>query len=318
MLFEKQCECAGTPRNPGQSGCLTEATRDVYKIYCHYYDADGNINAIPAGTVLNEAFITGKLNETDPTKRWYITPRIENLQAPQPEAETETIGNKDLKTGEEIKQPETYEHVKNDANPALLAFYDSIDCITLGEFAITRTGQVTGMNDGEGNLIPVKIENDTMSAQYGKPVQGTTQKVYVSYMVDELENDANRDLIDPSTIEYSALKWFNKQPQEVIAYKVSATTTALTVNLQKMFGGVNFKSPAKGFVTADVSPDLGVTTGEVFNKTTGLNVAGTLAEGDNGQYVFTYGVAISTSDVVEFTIFKEGYNMRTFTSEPAS
>ena len=48
------------------------------------------------------------------------------------------------------------------------------------------------MNDGNGNLIPMKLQGETLSAQYGAAVKGSLQKMKVSMLLDELENKANR------------------------------------------------------------------------------------------------------------------------------
>ncbi len=41
-------------------------------------DSDGNLNKVPAGTIIDDTFISGKVNETDKTKRWYPIMGIEN------------------------------------------------------------------------------------------------------------------------------------------------------------------------------------------------------------------------------------------------
>ena len=117
-LFTNGCECASVLVGTGAISCMPEVTRDSYKIYLHYYGSDGSINNIPSGTALTEAYIVGKLEETDYRDRWYITPKIENQAVPVSEMESETIGNQSFMTGEEIKQAETFEHVKSSANPA--------------------------------------------------------------------------------------------------------------------------------------------------------------------------------------------------------
>jgi len=307
------CACSGTLYNMGMLSCVPQATRDAYKIYVPYYDSTGAINKITAGTVLNEAFILAKINHADPSKRWYITPKIEAQEAPAPEKENETIGNQTYMTGEDIKQPETFQHVRKTANPALLAFYDSTDCITFGEFSISRTGQLKGMNDGEGNLIPIKLQDGSLSATYSKPVPGQSQKVNVTRTDDELENDAFLDFIDPSQIAYSALLWPLKSAIEIIPYIVSKTTSAIVFMAQSM-GSVGYKSPITAIVTADIVSSSTGLTGRVFNVTEDSDSAGTLTyDATLKQYTFTYSTAITSADEVVLAITKSGYHMRSET-----
>ena len=315
MLFSIECQCEGSPLNPGQPGCVPIVGRDKFPIFFEYTNSDGELNGVPAGTVLNEAFLIAKLNQTDKTKRWYVFPEMFNIASPPSENETEDIDGVPVPTGEEIKQASTFEHIGKDANPALKAAYDSIKCEDLGVIFGTYSGQLNGMSDGLGNLVGVHIKSGTLSAQYAAPVKGSVQKMMVSYIVDDLENDANRDFIASNSIAYPVKNWFTNQPLEIIPLEISSTITAATFSLNSLYGLANKKSPITGIVTADISPDLGVTTGEAYNVTAAANEAGTLAESGTipGQYVFTYTAPITASDVVEIDVFKEGYHMATLT-----
>lgn len=311
MSFLTQgCACASVAYNPGMLSCVPVATRDAFKIYVSYYDSTGAINKVPAGTVINQAYITAKLNHTDPTVRWYITPKIENNTPAPAEMETESIGNQTFSTGEDIKQAETFEHVRKDANPALVAFYDSIACVTMGEFSISRSGQLKGMNDGEGNLIPKKLQDGSLNASYVPALPGQTQRIMVTRTDDELENDSFVDFIDVDQIAYSALKWRLLQPVELTPYILSATATAIVFKLQTT-GSVGYKAPATGFVTADVvSSDTG-STGKVYNVTEDADVTGTLTyDATLQQYTFTYGTAVTVADEVVLAITKTKYHMQ--------
>lgn len=315
MLFSIECQCEGSPLSPGQPGCVPIVGRDKFPIFFEYTDSTGALNGVPAGTVLDETFLVDKLNETDQTKRWYVFPEMFNIASPPSENETEDIDGVPVPTGEEIRQVSTFEHVKKDANPAIKAAYDSLKCEDLGVIFGTYSGQLNGMNDGNGNLVGIHIKSGTLSAQYSAPVKGAVQKMMVSYIVDDLENDANRDFISSANIAYPIKNWFTNQPLEVIPFEVSnAAATTIVFRLNSLYGQVDFKSPVEGILTADISPDLGVTTGEVYNETTALNVAATLVESstDPGLYTLTLGVAQTAADIIAIDIFKSGYNMSTF------
>lgn len=289
--------------------------RDKFIILFDYIDSDGNYNGIPNGTVVNQAWITAKLNHTDVTKRWYVFPEIFALEAGVPENETEEIDGIAFPTGEEIKQAFSYQHVKEEATPALKAVYDSMKCRDLGMLTVTISGQVAGMNNG-GDLIGIHLQQGTVSAQYKQPVKGEVQKIMVSAVVDELENDANRDYIDASNIAYSAKKWFALQPIEIVLREVSqAGQDEIVFRLNKMYGSLADKTPVTGIVTNDFSPDFGVTDGFVYNLTDTANVAATVVEdtNDEGLYTMTLASPQTVGDEIEINIFKEGYHMQTVT-----
>jgi hypothetical protein len=315
MSFEIECRCAGQPLNPGQAGCIPMAGRDKYLILFDYINSDGDYNGVPAGTVLNQAWITAKLNETDMTKRWYIFPEIFSLEAGVPENETEEIDGIPFPTGEEIKQPFSYSHVKEEATPSLKAVYDSLKCRDLGMLTITISGQLAGMNNS-GDLIGIHLQQGTLSAQYKQAVKGEVQKMMVSAVVDELENDANRDYIPATSIAYSAKKWFALQPLEIVFTEVSQSgQDEIVFKLNHMYGSLADKTPITGIVTNDFSPDNGVTDGRVYNVTDTANVVCTVVEDTvvEGKYTMTLASPQTVGDEIEIKIFKEGYAMQTVT-----
>ena len=310
-LFEKECQCAGRPINPGMSGCLPMVSRTKFYIFVPLFDSTGAQNKVLAGTVLNQAYVIAKLNNTDDTLRWLITPEIFGLEAPAAEMETEDRDGIPVPTGEQIKQATTYHHSKEEANPALIAFYDSIACRDYGVYAITRTGQLAGMNDGEGNLLPIAIQQGTINAQYGEPTKGVLQKVMVSFLVDELENDANRDFIASDDIAYDAKRWFNLQPIQIFMFLQSQSgQDTFVFKIQKMYGSVGWKSHYTGLVTLDLSPDNGVTDGEIYNSTAAANVAATITEDTvNETYEMTIASPAQPDDELAINVFKAGVNM---------
>lgn len=315
--FLIECQCAGKPLVPGHSGCMPLVSRAKFPIFMYMTNSSGQPNSIPAGTVIDQAYVQGKIDavNTNPADAWFIYPEMYNLAAPPGENETEDRDGVPIPTGEEIKQPITWEHSKEDANPALKASYDSLKCNEIGVIYGTYSGQLEGMNDGNGNLIPMKLQGETLSAQYGAAVKGSLQKMMVSMLMDELENEANRDYISSESIAYPVKNWFSIGAIEIIPYEISnATQTIILFRANALYGGVDFKKPVTGLVTADLSPDKGVTTGEVYNKSTAANVAATLAESSTepGAYTLTLTAAQTATNEIWIDFFKSGVSMRTF------
>lgn len=315
-MFEIECFCAGEPLSPGQSGCIPMVGRDKYIVLFDYIDSDGNYNGVTKGAVMNLAWITAKTNHIDPTKRWTIFPEIFALEAPAPESEVETIDGIDMPTGEEIKQKASFQHVKEAANPALKASYDSFKCRDLGMLTITYKGQLAGMNDGEGNLIGVHLQEGSLTAQYMQPTKGSVQKMMVTFYVDELENDADRDFIAAEQIAYPAKKWFAAQPLQVMPLEVSNSgQDTIVLTLDMLYGGVDRKKKITGIVSADFSYDDGTTDATVFNVTQDASVVVTSAEtggsgSGSGEYTLTLAAPTDPNDVIRVDLFKSGYLMR--------
>lgn len=310
MEFQIACECAGSPLNPGQPGCMPLVGRDKFPIFMDEFNSLGVLNVVPA--FLDEAALVAKLNESDPRDRWTVFPEMKNLAAPPAENETEDIDGIPVPTGEEIKQPVTFEHTKSDGNPALKAAYDSRSCRDNVVIFATFSGQLNGMNDGNGNLRGIKVQAGTLSAQYSAPVKGTNQKMMVSYLVDELENEANRDYIPSASIAYPTKSWFTKQPLQILPLEVSNTgQVTIVFTLNSLYGEVDGKSPISEIVTGDINDGV---SGNVFNETTALTVVQTLVESTTtkGLYTMTLAAAQTAADVIKIDIVATGYGMRSF------
>lgn len=313
--FEVSCQCAGRPLSPGQNGCMPLAKRDKFPIFMYMNGSDGSANSIPVDTTINQAYVTAKFNAVENADRWWMMPEMYNLVEPPAENEVEDRDGVPIPTGEEIKQPWTWEHSKEDANPALKAAYDSLKCNEIGVIFVTYSGQLSGINDGSGNLIPIKLQGETLFATPGRATKGVNPKMMVSMLEDELENGANYDYIDAANIAYPTKNWFALMPLEVIFTEISQTgQDTITFRANLLYGGVNWKKPITGLVTADVSPDNGSTTGEVYNETDDLNAAGTLTESSAtpGLYTWQFAGYQHDGDICDFQIFKEGYSSRGF------
>lgn len=308
--FEVSCQCAGKPYSPGQNGCMPQAGRDKFPIFVYLTGSDGTANKITAGTTLNQAWITAKANAVDKRDAYYVLPEMYGLAEPPAENETEDIDNVPHPTGEETKQPWTWEHAKDDYNPALKAVYDSLKCQKIGVFFVTIDGCVSGINDGYGNLLPIPLEGKSLFATPSRAVKGTTAKLMVSMLEDELVNGANYDFIDAADIEFDARSWFAVMPIECIFTEVSQSgQDTIVFNVNSLYGGVDFKSPVTGLETADIAAVDGTESGNVYNETDLLYAPGTLTESATipGQYTFVFNDYQHDGDICFMQIFKEGY-----------
>lgn len=311
MLYEVECQCAGGALNPGQIGCMPQVRRDKFPIFMHYKNSTGVLNSVPAGTVMNKTWLESKFNHVDPTMRWIMFPQFENLAGGEVTPETEDIGGKPIPTGETVKAPFTWEHFGAEANPALVACYDSIKCEDLGVMYVTFSGQLNAMNDGNGNLVPIHVQKGSLTAVYAPPKKQVVQKVMCSMIIDELENDANRDYIDSGSIAYPAKDWFALQPFEVIPYDVSNSgQDTIVIKLHSLYGGVGFKKPVKGIVSADFSNDGGVTDAKVYNETDNASITVVSVEIEPGVYKLTLATPQTAADVILIELFKTQHNMR--------
>ena len=308
--YEVACQCAGKPYSAGQNGCMPQAGRDKFPVFVYMNGSDGTPNKIVPGTVLNQAWIVAKLNADDKRDAFYVLPEMYNIGEPSAENETEDIDNVPYPTGEETKQPWTWEHAKKDYNPGLKAVYDSLKCQDIGVFFITYDGAISGVSDGEGNLIPIKLEGGTLFATPKRAEKGVTAKLMVSMIEDELVNGANYDHIPAESIDYDARLWFANAPIECVFQEISQSgQDTIVFSVNSLYGQVGVKDPVTGLETADIAAIDGSNSGNVYNETDLLYAPGTLTESSTvpGQYTWVFNDYQHDGDVCLLQIYKSGY-----------
>lgn len=99
-MSELFCSCATGQPNLGQPGCIDSFSRDLRLIWMAIRGTDGTFNQIVSGDftadVLTSAFIIGKINEADDSKKWSITEIIKNPTPERDDPITQEVDNVNL------------------------------------------------------------------------------------------------------------------------------------------------------------------------------------------------------------------------------
>lgn len=309
------CVCGGVPLNTGTSGCIEQIKTWEYLMRVDQQDSTGAYNYIPLGTDLTEVYVKAKLNNTDPTVKWTIFPRIWQVEDVRGDSLKETIDNVEFV---EDQGPRTFSAfmIGKQASPQMLAAWESFACRSNAVYGLTSAGQIEGNNpDLAGDLYPIKVQDETWDAIYIKPSKAPSkQKIAIKFTIDETEEDATLDFISSASITYPTANWYGDAPIDVVGYEVAggASTTQVIIKMKERFGSVK-KNDISGLVTADFSPDNGVTPGNIYNTTSSANVAlsGVTVATVAGELQYTLTFPAQTAlDVVSIDIFKEGLDMR--------
>jgi hypothetical protein len=95
---------------------------------------------------------------------------------------------------------------------------------------------------------------------------------------------------------------------------VANTATTVRIELNYCYGDFNNLNPFKGAVSADFSPDGGVTPDAVFNVSQSANIAiSSVTEVSDGVYDLVLAAGAVSTDVISVDIFKTGNDMEAFT-----
>jgi len=297
------CDCGQDPGNLGLSNC-----KDLFKsikkiVLIPTYDSDGNRNKIAAADVLDASYFTDLINEEDTTKRWYISPDLENVVTERGDNKTEEMtGGKIIYLEEGTR---TFVAVITGAPAELKKKLDLWSCNEMSYYIIDKEGSIIGSYDGV-DLYPIQVENDTFSAKFMMPTPEGSQKIEVSFNVSELENDGDLKKITKTESGTDPLRFRGLIDLNMVL--TSVTTTSLIATLTLDYG--TFKTPqgGTGFVADDFVSSDSDTVANIYNDTVSSDVPVTASEGAGGAYTLTYAPQTLADElIVKFK--KTGYNI---------
>ncbi len=178
------CKCGQGMVNMSANSCATTLGVSEKLIAVPLYDNTGAKNKILASDFVNDklpsAFITGKLNQPDKSKRWFpISSKLREVTDVQDEDAVQTIDGVDYTiasgffkfTGTMPKEEAT-----------TVGFINSNGCTEMGFYVISDSGNLEGIKfDESGDLYPMPIVQGTLKARLTKPTFSTIQSVALSF-----------------------------------------------------------------------------------------------------------------------------------------
>ncbi len=290
------CNCSTGGGNTGTPSCYGVFDVTVQAILCEYYKEDGSINGIEistlasGGTILDQAFLDGKIKDVNPRERYYPTPALKNVTDERSEDITEEFEDATSIFIQEGSRTFTGLIIKGD--PVLIGSLKSWRCVTMGVFFIDKSGNLIGNGSVEGWLNPILVENDSFSVNLVKGTDTTKQKATISLTISSLESDEDLRMIEAVSIT-AALKGSRGLVDVVAGTPTNITTTGFDVQLNTLYGGLTTPIPAEGLELTDfqineVSPTPGPVV--ISSVTESATVA--------GLYTFVFP-AETTGDVLE-------------------
>lgn len=224
MSTQLGCDCATRPKNTGRPTCIETFGVPNGIVIGRWRADDGTINGIPAGTVINQAFVTAKLNHADQSKRWYVLPRAEMPTSERTADLTEEIDGVPKRTGVAGLRTRTFMLVGKNATAEMQGILETHQNEELGFLDLTRLGQIGGTNTGDGDLLFTKIEDDTFSLLSVEAQREAKNKLNVSFIIDETEKDSDRDFIPASDVLYATRLWYGIQPIEAAISEIDSSS----------------------------------------------------------------------------------------------
>lgn len=275
-------------------------------LFAQWRSDAGVINGITAGTEITQSFVEGKLNNSDDSLAWFMSPQTKNAVFERTEDKTEEAEGYPVRTGEFGPGTWTFELWGKESSEAMMKWIDSMKCKDMGFMRTSKQRQLGGTNTGDGNLKFTKIQNDTLRYVPVHSSDGVVQKLIVMFTVDETELDSDFDWIPSSEFEYPVNYWYNSQPLQVKITEVSNNgVDEIVVTLDWSSNKYSDSNQLDGFVTADFT---------AFNITDSANITVTVVETEtstNGVTGYQYTISLDTGtnddDMVRVGIDVDGF-----------
>ena len=270
---------------------------------------DGTFNVIPAGTVFNQAFWDGQVQNSDESKRMYpfMFSRLDDVDDTRAEPSNITVesGNR-INT---IKGVRTFAGKYNSAGVDVLKIMSSFECKEMQLYTVDRCGKLCGAVDANGDLRGMRVAKGSMYTILEKERADRAGGVMMSLEFDQiLFDDKMLGYIDEADITADLLG--TSGLIEVVPAVISASTTALVIQANTLSGAFDSKVPAEGLT--------GVADWQIVNETNDdvVTLDGAPIESlvTAGRYSFGFiGDPQTVADVLRIengtTIFAKGFSV---------
>jgi hypothetical protein len=291
------CLCGTGLGNLGLSSCVVNRNVTNKLFFVPIYDSTRAKNKLDLTTTVDEAAIVALINQSDATKRWYLSPVFENVV----KATADTIFEESpsqrkyrIKAG---KKSFTGEHW--DVAPQLEGKYNEYLCGGWGVIELDIDGNIIGKKVGT-DLYPIPVDGDSFDVKYVDPTDSATSKLMISFDYNRLMKNEELWLISAEEIGAD----LNDQDglKDVVLTEVSKTSTQVVVTATLAYGTALQLLKVKGLVAADFA---------LYNQTLAASHAiSTVTEGtgvNEGKYTITYSAITGSTDNLKLSIAKDGY-----------
>ena len=291
------CLCGTGLGNLGLSSCVVNRNVTNKLFFVPVYDSTGVKNKLDLTGTINEATIIALINQSDASKRWYLSPVFENVVKATADTTFEEAPSQRKKRIKAGKKSFSAEHW--DVSPQLEGKYNEYLCGGWGVIELDIDGNIIGKKVGT-DLYPIPVDGDSFDVKYVDPTDAATSKLMVSFDYNRLMKSEELWLISADELGAD----LNDQDglKDVELEFVSKTSTQVVVNATLSYGTAVQLLKVKGLLAADFA---------LYNNTlSASHTIATVTEGtgaNEGQYTITYAAITGSVDNLTLSMAKDGY-----------
>ena len=205
------CKCGDGQENLGVLGCPRLLSSVKKHIRVPLFDSQGNRNSILLTDFVNDqltdAYVLGKLNESDPTKRWYLTPKTyENVEPSRTDSTFE-----DFSSGAKVKVDtgvKEFLGIIPQVDGQVAGKMNKGACSAFGHYEVDTASSWKGEMSIDGSeLFPIQVSQGSFEAVEIDPVEGSSvQRISVTFQYAKTVNESQLRIINAENIDVDVLK----------------------------------------------------------------------------------------------------------------
>jgi len=304
MSCQPVCDCNFTMSNTG-TDCRPLIQVVKKPIFTPTYDSTGARNFIDLTDTVDAALFTGLINEADASKRIFPLPDVIDVDDKRADP---TVQN--LSDGRKIfikDGTRTFVGMiwGKDGNTVLKSKIDAARCGDVSVYLVDRLGNLIGIvSDDKTKLYPIRLDANSISAQYINATDTTTQGIRLSFDFDPSESDGCIGMITAAELTDAQPLLF-RGLLDVTALYTTPVAAGLTFTPKTDYGTPMNPVLVKGLLAADMA---------FYNVTTSSAIAitgtGAAFSESNGVYTILYATADQpvATNVIRLTVTKAGYD----------
>jgi hypothetical protein len=263
--------CAGYLKNTGVPAGVKPFGRIWGMYYVPLTADDGTRNSFDTGAVDLNIELLERINDPDPSKRWYP---LLDLKTVTPSKEDDTFATDDAQ--QQFKTLDGRESISFERWGATRQEFAQLEdvCVEFGVVLMDNCGNLLGeWDEATDKLYPRDVNEDSYSSRYMNATATDPAKIMISFDYDIVTSEADQ-----------------------IMFSVDSATQ-VTVQTNYNYGTVGALLPFKGASASDF---------DLFNNTTSTSIgapSGLASTATDGEYELTLA-AQTALDVVQTDIFR--------------
>lgn len=316
------CLCNNTISNTGTA--CTVVPKVARKLFFIPLVAnDGTKNQILFTDTLNQTYLTAKINNPDPSKRWYPAPPFLNVEMVRPDPIFQTFDNQTkFKVQDTVKPFVGYiaPEVQGATSAQMISSLESITCANVGIFIIDIDNNLRGSLDGSGvALNPIGLNPGSFYAIQVDPTDKAVNQIKVGFDFLLSEKDSNVRLIPCADWNGADLLNASGLLDVCIFLADNITSTTVQLKLTTKYGDPINPIGLVGLKATDFVSSLTGSPARVYDATQGgdivINTVTAQPAPNNNIYNLEFNT-VPRGNVLNFLISKTGYDGTCMLSTP--